>query len=74
MASEARGRMSMGGATSPKACATYALLGPSGPLECFLFSSCFSRKTINTRKSPGQFEFRKVLEMSKYIRQVFLVM
>jgi hypothetical protein len=65
----------MGGVASPRAHATCAhYLDPGGPLPFFCFSSCFSCKNINSRKSLDQFEFQKVHETSKYAKQVFPVM
>jgi hypothetical protein len=44
------------------------------PLACFFFSYCFSCKILTPEKSLGQFEFWKVLEISKYKKQVFPVL
>jgi hypothetical protein len=53
---------------------TYSCLCPGGPLSCVFFSYCFSGKNRNARKSLGQFEIQKVLETSKYTKQVFPVL
>jgi hypothetical protein len=65
----------MGGVASPRAHATCAhYLDPGGPLPFFCFSSCFSCKNINSRKSLDQFEFQKVHETSKFAKHVFPVL
>jgi hypothetical protein len=66
--------MSMGGTARPRARTLCAHLGPGGPLLYFFFSSYFSCKNINAKKSLGQFEFRKVSETSKYTKQVFPIL
>jgi hypothetical protein len=64
----------MGGAARDGPRATYALLGPGGPLVFFLSLGCFLCKNIHAIQIFGQFEFRKVLKRQKYTKQVFPVL
>jgi hypothetical protein len=44
------------------------------PLSFFFISFFFSDKNMNAKKSLDQFDFWKVLETSKYTKQVFPIM
>jgi hypothetical protein len=64
----------MGGLAKPRAHATYALLGPGGPLVYFFLPGSFLFKNIHAQRILNQFEVRKVPKMSRYAKQGFTVL
>jgi hypothetical protein len=68
-----KGQTWQGGAARPRAHATFARLGPCGPLVCLFISSCFSGKNIDAIKSPPNLSSGRSLKRQNTQNRHFLL-